>query len=150
MSIKEQLISACREYVNSRIDRINISIADLKESLKNETKSSAGDKYETGREMINLEFEKLSTQLVQLKKLNATLTMVENQPTSNKHIQFGSIVKTNTVNYFIAIPAGVLTINDENYYAIGANSPIAIAMNGKSSGEEIVFNAKTLTIEAVD
>ncbi len=50
-------------------------MADLEESLENESKSSAGDKYETGREMINYEFEKLSGQLKEFKKLQDTLAV---------------------------------------------------------------------------
>jgi len=54
-----ELIKACEEYLNTRIAVIRKAMNGLKEDLENESKSSAGDKYETGREMINIEWNKL-------------------------------------------------------------------------------------------
>ena len=68
-AIKEKLYIACEAYVDERIKRIEAAMAGLESDLENETKSSAGDKYETGREMINLEINKLML-------LKAELTMV--------------------------------------------------------------------------
>ena len=59
MDIKEQLYEFCRAYIDGRTIRINESIKSIQESLSSETKSSAGDKHETGRAMLQLEREKL-------------------------------------------------------------------------------------------
>ena len=105
MTQKEQLFESCETYLNERIDRISAALKDLEADLENETKSSAGDKYETGREMINLEWNKLSVQLQQFRRLNETLEMAKSRPVTGS-IQLGSLVKTSVANYFIAIPAG--------------------------------------------
>ena len=126
-----------------------MSISDLQSALENDTKSSAGDKYETSREMINLEFNKLSAQLQNFKKLKETLHKVENSSKSTT-IQLGSVVKTTGANYFISIPAGELTCGEEKYYAIGANSPIAQILLGKAVAENFSFNGKTFVIKEVN
>ncbi len=144
-SIKEKLFKACEAYVDERIQRIEASMAGLESDLGNETKSSAGDKYETGREMINLEINKLAEQLQQFKNLRNTLNVAKNR-TNTSSAQLGTAVKTNMANYFIAIPANRIIVDGEEYFAIGANSPIAQLLLHKKAGEEITFNGKSAQI----
>jgi hypothetical protein len=140
-SIKEKLYKACDAYVEERIERIETAMAGLESDLENETKSSAGDKYETGREMINLEWNKLAEQLQQFKNLKNTLGMAKGR-SNNASAQLGTAVKTNMANYFIAIPANRIIVDGDEYFAIGANSPIAQLLLNKKAGEEITFNGK--------
>lgn len=144
-SIKEKLYKACEAYVDERIKRIEDSMAGLESDLENETKSSAGDKYETGREMINLEINKLAEQLQQFKNLRNTLNVAKSR-TNNGSAQLGTAVKTNMANYFIAIPADRIILDGDEYFAIGANSPIAQLLLHKKAGEEITFNGKSAEI----
>jgi transcription elongation GreA/GreB family factor len=144
-SIKEKLYKACEAYVDERIKRIEDSMAGLESDQENETKSSAGDKYETGREMINLEINKLAEQLQQFKNLRNTLNVAKSR-TNNGSAQLGTAVKTNMANYFIAIPADRIIVDGDEYFAIGANSPIAQLLLHKKAGEEITFNGKSAEI----
>ena len=144
-SIKERLYKACEAYVEERIKRIEAAMAGLESDLENETKSSAGDKYETGREMINLEINKLAEQLQQFKNLRNTLNVAKSR-TNNGSAQLGTAVKTNMANYFIAIPADRIIVDGDEYFAIGANSPIAQLLLHKKAGEEITFNGKSAEI----
>ena len=144
-SIKERLYKACEAYVEERIKRIEDSMAGMESDLENETKSSAGDKYETGREMINLEINKLAEQLQQFKNLRNTLNVAKSR-TNNGSAQLGTAVKTNMANYFIAIPADRIIVDGDEYFAIGANSPIAQLLLHKKAGEEITFNGKSAEI----
>jgi len=144
-SIKERLYKACEAYAEERIKRIEDAMAGLESDLENETKSSAGDKYETGREMINLEINKLAEQLQQFKNLRNTLNVAKSR-TNNGSAQLGTAVKTNMANYFIAIPADRIIVDGDEYFAIGANSPIAQLLLHKKAGEEITFNGKSAEI----
>ena len=51
------------QYVNQRADTVHQIIRSNQNALNSETKSSAGDKHETGRAMLQLEMEKASQQL---------------------------------------------------------------------------------------
>lgn len=147
--MKEQLFEACKNYLDHRINRILAAMKDLEESLENESKSSAGDKYETGREMINLEFDKLTGQLREFRKLEETLLMAWRKVPA-KNIQLGSLVKTSAANYFIVIPAGEISEGNEKFYAIGANSPVAQALLGKKEGTNFSFNGIINRITSVE
>jgi hypothetical protein len=61
---------------------------------------------------------------------------------NNASAQLGTAVKTNMANYFIAIPANRIIVDGDEYFAIGANSPIAQLLLNKKAGEEITFNGK--------
>lgn len=138
-NIKQELIESCDNYIEQRINRILAGISDLEEALKLETKCSVGDKYETGRAMLHLEFEKLSAQLEQYKRMKKTLSLVKTKVEPGK-IVFGSVVKTTKANYFISVPAGEIILNGKRFYAIGAGSPVAQVLIQKKQGDTFIFN----------
>ena len=149
MTTKEHLYTMCEEYVESRIQRILKSLKSIEEDMENEGKSSAGDKYETSREMMSEEWNKLSNQLKEFKQQKDTLKLAKNREGS-KRAQLGCLVKTSASNYFISIPAGKMELDQEVFYAVGANSPVARLLMGKTEGEEFEFNGiknKILSVE---
>ena len=58
MNTKQKLFNACKEFVQDKLSTIEKTIQSNKSALNSETKSSAGDKHETGRAMLQLEMEK--------------------------------------------------------------------------------------------
>jgi transcription elongation GreA/GreB family factor len=148
MNLRAFLWDYCSDFVKERTSRLQKAIKDLEADLGNETKSSAGDKYETSREMINAEINKLQNQLQEFKKLNQVLNIVSNRNSSPK-IQLGSVVKTSQANYYLAIPAGKINFQDETYFAIGINSPIGQLLMGKQVGEKLVFQQKEFVVVEV-
>ncbi len=149
MTIKNQLYSLCENYVESRIQRIVKSLKDLEEDMESEGKNSAGDKYETGREMMSEEWNKLSNQLKEFKQQKDTLKLAKSREDS-KRIQLGCLVHTSASNYFISIPAGKLQVEENTIYAVGGNSPVARLLMGKTEGEEFEFNGIRNTITSVE
>ncbi len=148
IELKTELYKKSEAYLEEKITRISNSLLDLDVALKSESKSSAGDKFETGREMINIEIQKLSTQLQQFQQLQVTLEMAKRNIQSSS-IRLGSIVKASNATYFIAIPIGEVDLGKEKVYIIGANSPVAQVLIGKSKGESFTFNNVTNKIMEV-
>lgn len=140
-SIKEQLYRACLEFVRTKEDNILNTIRSHKEALSSETKSSAGDKHETGRAMLQLEMEKASQQLEVVHAMKAVLQRMDVSKKSDA-VSLGSIIATNFGNYFLAISAGELNIEGEKYYAVSAGSPIGKLLLGKKAGGSIIFQNK--------
>lgn len=148
IKMKEELYKKSESYLEEKIARISHSILDLEAALTNESKSSAGDKYETSREMINIEIHKLSTQLQQFQKLQITLE-VSKRNASTDIVRMGSLVKASNAIYFICIPIGEVVAGDKKAYVIGAGSPIAQALIGKSVGDTFSFNSVSGTILSI-
>jgi len=74
---KNALFNACLEFVDSRLNAITHTINEIQVSLTSETKSSAGDKHETGRAMLQLEREKAGNQLAEIKKTKEILFKID-------------------------------------------------------------------------
>lgn len=113
-----------------------------------ETKSSAGDKYETGRAMAQLEIENNSAQLAEALKLKKVLEQI-NPDLETKRVQLGSLVLTSLGNYYIAISAGKLLVDGTEYYAISSASPIGVKLMKLRAGESFTFNQKSAVVEKV-
>lgn len=149
MSSKENIYNECIRLIDHRFNAIQNNISDIQNNLLSETKSSAGDKHETGRAMLQLEREKAGVQLSEINKLRRVLHKVnlEHKP---EYIGIGSLVYTSKANYFIAVSLGAIKIDDKLFYAISPQTPIGLLLMGKTSGDVIEFNGNTFTIERLE
>ena len=101
-----------------------------KESRDSDTKSSAGDKFETGREMMQREMDKISASIDQSKnQLNFLSKINLNRPYST--VDLGCLIITDQGIYYISIGLGKVEINAEIIYAISLESPIGQLFKGK-------------------
>ena len=146
--LKQDLYALCVLFVENRYKTIQKTINEIQESLTSETKSSAGDKHETGRAMLQLEREKAGNQLAEIQKIKEQLSKINTSNTS-KCVGLGSIVFTNQNNYFIAVSAGELKVENQLFYAISPNTPIGTLLMGKTIGDVVVFRQQKFTITSV-
>ncbi|MFL5753246.1 MAG: hypothetical protein ACJ76F_07565, partial [Bacteroidia bacterium] len=63
MTFKEKVYKACLSQVEERLNVLEAAYSELAEGAENDSKSSAGDKHETSRAMIQLEQEKIVAQM---------------------------------------------------------------------------------------
>jgi|TARA_B100001094_G_C18130517_1_gene771964 hypothetical protein len=117
----------------------------LQKDLTSETKSSAGDKHETGRAMIQLEREKLGNQIREIELNYQRLNTVKDVKTSTI-ISLGSLIFTDKGNYYVAIAADSCEVNSKVFYCISSQSPIGKLLIGKKINESIMFNNIKSTI----
>ena len=143
-----ELYNQCKEFVNSKLATIEKTIKSNQEGLASETKSSAGDKHETGRAMLQLEMEKAGQQLYGVTEMKLVLERINIQEVSSV-CKMGSIVKTNTINYFLAISAGKIVVENEIFYAVSAKSPIGQLLLGKKKNDTLQFNGNEYNIDIV-
>lgn len=148
MTVKEELYKQCKMFLDARLETVLSRIANIQESLQSETKSSAGDKHETGRAMLQLEREKAGNQLVEIQKQQEQFSKVTIDGQADVAC-LGSIVITDKGAYFLAISVGAITINEKTYYAISPSSPIGKVLLGKKKSEVFTFNAVTQQIKEV-
>ena len=137
--MKEQAYKFCEDYILNRLQRIKKNIQEIQTSLASETKSSAGDKHETGRAMLQLEREKLGQQLMEAEKTKMILEKVAIKK-KNEVISVGSLFGTNKHCYFIAISAGLVEVDQQKVFCVSAQTPIAKQALGKSVGASFVIN----------
>ncbi len=148
MIIKETLYNRCLNFIDERLITVNKTISDIQNSLQSETKSSAGDKHETGRAMLQLEREKAGHQLAEIEKQKHILQKI-NIDTKHQKVTLGSVVITTQANYFIAVSAGEIIVDNTVYFAISAATPIAQLLLSKSVDDEIVFRGNGFRILSI-
>lgn len=145
MEIKKELHQLSLSIIKDKIVSLQTAIQSIEESRNNETKSSAGDKYETGRAMLHIEEEKSKTQLAKTHELKLLLSEI-NPEASFDEVALGCLVICTQGKYFISVPIGKVILNDEPYYCISMASPIGVKLRGKKEGEEITMATKTIKI----
>ena len=145
MYLKEKLHKQCQDALNQRLEAIKSTISDIQNSLQSETKSTAGDKHETGRAMLQLEREKAGNQLAEIQKQIEILHKI-NPEMSYSKVALGSLVKTTVSNYFIGVSVGEITIENETFYAISLSTPIGQLLVSKGVGDDIQFRMQKFTI----
>ena len=143
--IKEQLLAELSRSIDSKIQAIKASIADISDSMKNDTKSSAGDKFETGREMMQIELNNKQQQLNKQLQVKKDLSQINLNKSYDK-VEFGSLVMTNKGNYFMSVALGKILINQSNYFALSMASPIGQALKGAMTGDKIRFNNQDIEV----
>jgi len=137
--IKTELFEACNTFVFNNMKMIQNQIKSYQSSLTSETKSSAGDKHETGRAMLQLEIEKAGQQLKSVTTMQEVLSKINLTKKSQK-AGLGSLVITDKATYFLAISLGAITINQKIYTVVSLQSPLGKGLFGKSLGDEMNFN----------
>jgi transcription elongation GreA/GreB family factor len=148
MNLKTKIVQQLASELDHKIQAAIAAITSAKESRNNDTKSSAGDKYETGREMMQMEIDKSEHQLHKTVHLKEELARVHLHK-ENQKVEFGSLVFTNHENYFIAIAAGKVHVEGETYYAISLASPIGMLLKDKIVGQTVQFQGREIKITAI-
>ena len=145
---KKHLIQELHNRLNARLTQLKETRDGLIESRESEGgKSSAGDKYETGVEMIQQELERTQGQIDQTERQKETLNRVSLTP--HTLISEGSLVLTDKASYFIGIPFGELKLESGNVYCISSASPIGELLQGKKADESISFRDQKIQIKNI-
>ncbi len=148
--MKNEIYSKCLHVLDEKIQTMQDMLAELKTSVMSDTKSSAGDKHETGRAMAQIEIENNQSQLKVVLKMKENLLKIDPNQV-HKKIQLGSVVHTNRGNFYIAEPIGKIKLNSgEEYYVTSSSSPLAQILIGHKRSDEVLFDAQILTIHYLE
>ena len=147
LDIKKNILAVALQRTNDRIAMIESALETARDSSNDDTKSSAGDKYEISREMIQQDINRYQGQLIEA---NKDLLQLKNITSAvgdkTDFAKLGSLVKTNVGLYFIATSIGEIKIGDNNVFVISAASPIGQLLLGRKIGESFLFNRLNQTI----
>lgn len=149
LELKSILLKQCSQFVKTRQDRILKTIADIEESLKEESKSTSGDKHHTGRAMLQIDRENTGNQLKEIEKVLSQLNKITIN-SSSEVVRLGSLVFTDQAIFFISISVGSLNLDSTIYLGVAPNSPIGNLLLGKKKGDRINFNGKEYHITGLE
>jgi len=134
---KQKLLLLISQKLSEKIQTFEKLISETRAS-NNDTKSSMGDKYETGREMLQQEINNLQVQLNEVLKQQDFLKTIIIK--ASDKAEKGAIVKTERGLFFISVSLGEIAFENQKIICISPESPLAKAMNGKLKGETFSLN----------
>jgi hypothetical protein len=137
-------------WLENKQQELNRYAKSLEESLGGESKSTAGDKHDTGRAMIHLEQEKLAGQFNQLNSQIQLLAQIRQRPNPTTKVEIGSLFQLGDQYYFIGIPLGKISFQEQTVWCIGHQAPLAQQVLGKKRGETVLLNDKLPVISFID
>ena len=148
IDVKTELFRHCQNQVDARYSKIKQTIAAIEESLLQESKSSSGDKHETGRAMLQIDRENAGRQLLEIEKIVQILSKIDVLATSD-YARLGSLVYTDRFIYFISLSIGTVSIENTDYLCVALNSPVGLLISGKMKDETFNLNGIEYQITSV-
>ena len=143
-----------KEVIQSFVDKLTLERNELKTALEetrgstqSETKSSAGDKYETQREMMQMEINRMESQI---SNLNDSISQWNSFNTIDNTVNWGSLIEIsiggNVVHLIIGPSSGDIQLNKKTIKSISKDSPIGKAIWGQTAPAEFEFSGKTIKL----
>jgi hypothetical protein len=147
-NMKAELYQLCLSLVKKRIETAETALAQAQEASNDDTKSSAGDKFETTREMMQQDIFRNKSLMADAKQNLQLLESLNNLPILDT-IRNGALVYTNNGIFYISISVGQLVLNGQTVFAISAASPVGQLFMGKKVKADFTFNNKKFVIEKI-
>ena len=146
---KAEVVDGLGSVLMEKIKSAESAIASTKTSRDSDTKSSAGDKHEVGREMAQQELDAQNAQVAKTKELLHLLSTVDLR-SRHDQIAFGSLIHTDQGVYFICIGTGQFKMKGGTVFCISLASPIGQLLMGRRVGETIELNGRKMTVEVIE
>jgi transcription elongation GreA/GreB family factor len=148
MTMKQKIFDHYKILINEKVTLLQQTLADLKESGANETKSTAGDKHETALAMLQIEQANKRLQLQEALEQKAALEKLENITNITKIVQ-GSLVITNKGYFYISVALGKAVVDDIAVIAISSQSPLGAKLMGLCMHDAVEINANVYLVEQI-
>ncbi|WP_294286891.1 hypothetical protein [uncultured Chryseobacterium sp.] len=143
---KSKILTAVKTKIADKIQKFESLIEETRTS-NNDTKSSMGDKYETGREMLQQEINNLQRQLNECLQQQLLVQKINGEPSAK--VQQGALVKTDKGLFYISASVGEIISENRKIMTVSAESPLVKAMAGLTTGQNFFVNAISQTIEGI-
>ncbi len=144
---KSDVILAVKNRILSMLNTVTESLESERNAIQQETKSSAGDKYETQREMLQADIRRSEHQL---NESTNHLDIIDHLFDFHGKIIIGTMVELKqekqNMLIFIGPAIGDVVVNQTKIKTVSQASPFGHLLMGKSTGDSIVFNQKSFSI----
>ena len=113
MLTKSVVIAELDKQLLSKLSYLMTNLKQAIDSRNSDTKSSAGDKFETSREMAQIEIQKIETEISKTQQFITDLASKASQ-----------LIITDKGAFLISIPFGKVMVNTIEVFCISNSAPI--------------------------
>ena len=135
--MKKRVVDFITILIKDKTQLLKFELDSINKEKNNLKKSSAGDKFEISRALMQTEYDKIHNQLLILKNQLRAIKSISLSD-KKKKVGVGSFIKTNKSFYFISIGLGKQIIDNNAINIISLSSPIGKLLNNKKKGDKIV------------
>ncbi len=152
---KTKFLAHLKAEIKLKVQNLENELAYLQQDLNDDSKSTSGDKHETGRAMLHLEQEKLSGQMSHWGNISSQISALQptkiKEPSGNKNekINTGSLIQTNSGYFFIGIGYGKTIFESEEIFCMNSVVPFAQNLMGKVKGDSFLMNGNVVEIKSI-
>ena len=148
MSIKEKVHAALTATLAEKIDRLRQNLTDLRASAANETKSTAGDKYETALAMLQEDIFRANFQLQKVLEQAAATAILPLHEITDR-IAEGSLVKTDRALFYIVPGGGKITAEGISVICVSPHSALGIKLCAAKKNDTVTQNGSSHVITEI-
>jgi transcription elongation GreA/GreB family factor len=148
IAFKNKLKNLGLDLLRQRMVTAQDAMDQAQEAANSEEKSSAGDKYETGRAMGQLQKEMHGRQLAEYAKEVKALQSIAIDLYCNKGGP-GAFVQMAGIAFFVSAGLGRQEVDGKTILFVSPMAPLARALQEKQAGESILFNGVGMAIENI-
>lgn len=145
---KKELTEYMKGLLDARMQVAWEAMEAAQDSANDQSKSSAGDKYETARSMGQLDRNMHARQYEQVRQERVILERIgESEAMARGAI--GALLDTTAGWFFISVSLGAVKFEEQTVLAISSSSPVGLSLLGKEIGGQFQFMNKPHKITAI-
>ena len=145
MNNKKGYIDFIIKQLKNLLVELEQEINSIDAEIGNETKSSAGDKFETSREMMSQARKRLEERANALGNQIRNLKSIEVNKNSSK-VDHGSLIKTDKGCFFFGISLEKLEFQGNTIFNLSLASPLGQHFVAKGINDQVSFRNSVYTI----
>lgn len=143
--MKSIILTYVKTYLDQRMQTSLDAMNAAQESANGESKSSAGDKYETSRAMGHLERDMHARMYQQTREERKLVERIDENINFKKGA-LGAFIGSSMGDFFLSISIGQVKIDEKLIMIISPQSPIGALLMGKIVGDKFSFRGKESVI----
>ena len=147
--MKSNIIQYVKTYLDQRMQTSLDAMNAAQESANGESKSSAGDKYETSRAMGHLDRDMHARMYQQTREERKLVERID-ESINFKKGALGAFINTSIGDFFLSVSIGQVKIDEKPIMIISPQSPIGALLIGKMVEYKFSFRGKEAEILAIE
>ena len=129
MLTKSVVIAELDKQLLTKLSYLTTNLQQAIDSRNSDTKSSAGDKFETSREMVQIEIQKIETEISKTQQFFTDLASKASQ-----------LIITDKGAFLISIPFGKLMVSGTEVFCISNSAPITKQLVNTKKNDSFFYN----------
>ncbi|MGB1480469.1 MAG: hypothetical protein ACPG66_03740 [Flavobacteriales bacterium] len=147
--MKRRIVNALSAHLEVQHAQASDRLISLQEALESESKSSAGDKHETGRARVHEEMRQVNQTLQRIEAQRSELDLILKRSSAPERVAPGVLVETDGPWVLMGLALGRMQVDELLVYSVSNEAPLAQAWRGALLGEKVKLGPSITTVRGL-